>query len=110
MKAFATILSLLVATSFACEEAQFGLTSTSDCAILYKNNDCRYVHKFRNPCLKGIVLTFFSSHALGCISALKTLLRFNMNVIAIRNFIRVHSYDSCSFPELSSVLKDQIST
>ena len=38
-----TLVSLmLLSTAWACEEVQYGgLTGRTDCAVLYKNNDCR---------------------------------------------------------------------
>ena len=42
MKQIAFILSVFVAGCLSCEEVLYGLTGRSDCAILYKNNDCRW--------------------------------------------------------------------
>jgi hypothetical protein len=44
MRELAPILWMLVALTSGCEEVQYGgLTGRTDCAILYKNNDCRFV-------------------------------------------------------------------
>jgi hypothetical protein len=43
----------LVAGTFSCEEVQFGLNGRSDCAILYKNNDCRLKKMFFVLCNPG---------------------------------------------------------
>ena len=37
-----TVSLMLLSTAWACEEVQYGgLTGRTDCAVLYKNNDCR---------------------------------------------------------------------
>ena len=53
MKTFAAILSLMVASAFACEEVKYGLNSIADCAILYKNTDCRYIYVTDGFNMKG---------------------------------------------------------